>query len=180
MKRLVAGIFLFLGGVFALPLAVLVPLLQNGSDGRVFLVPDVVEVIAEEPGRYYLWNEYETIYEGRSFRRSRHLPDGWQIVVADAAGDSLRLTTKTSISVSGGSGQSNSIGYVDVEQPGLLRIEVSGAGEARVFSFSRSFFQNYFLVIVGVLGASVLIALSGVGLSVWGVFLLVREEPKAG
>jgi hypothetical protein len=101
-------------------------------------VPGSVAASVEKPGRYYLWNDFRTVYEGRSYNRSEGIPDGIEIRVHDAEGQSLEFVGDKSISSSSGSSSRNSIGYVQVGSPGQLKIEVSGGNEDRIFSHHQA------------------------------------------
>jgi hypothetical protein len=176
IKSIAAGAVLFLLGAFVFPLLVILPLFLGESNEVRFRVPGSVAASVEKPGRYYLWNDFRTVYEGRSYNRSEGIPDGIEIRVHDAEGQSLEFVGDKSISSSSGSSSRNSIGYVQVGSPGQLKIEVSGGNEDRIFSFSQSGLLKMFgLILVGGF-LSVLAALCGFGLIVWGTIKLVKSK----
>jgi len=47
--------------------------LQHGHEVQS-KVPGTQEVIIEKPGRYYLWNDFRTVYAGKSYDQSEHIP----------------------------------------------------------------------------------------------------------
>lgn len=83
LKPLILGVALFVVGAFVVPAAVILPLVLSDWSETQFLVPGSAEFLAEEPGRYYLWNDHQTVFEGFSYNRSESLPDGLHIVIED-------------------------------------------------------------------------------------------------
>ncbi len=177
LKTLITGIILFILGGFVIPFLLILPLFLNQSANKQFLIPGSREVTVEKPGRYYLWNDFQTVYNGKSFSRSETIPDGLEIAVTDDTGKILAFNSDTSTSSSSGSSSKNSIGYVEVSNPSTLLISVSGDSEERVFSFAQSIFPKMFLAILGGGTASLLIAFIGFGLGIWGVIKLVTNKP---
>ena len=176
LKTLIIGITLFILGGFVIPLLLILPIFLNESSEQQFLIPGSKELSVEEPSRYYLWNDFQTVFEGKSFSRSENIPDGLEIAVTDGTGRTLAFKGDTSISSSSGSSSKNSIGYVEVSEPSELLVTVTGASEERVFSFSESIFPKIFLAIFSGGMASMLVTFIGFGLGVWGVIKLVRNK----
>jgi hypothetical protein len=140
LKTLIAGILLLVVGPFILPIVFMIPVLleviQGDPNEKQFIIPGAAEIEVTEAGRYYLWNDYKTIHQGRAYSRSKTIPDGLEIKVADQEGKSLLLTSDTLVTSARGSSAKNSIGYVEVTGPTKLAITVSGSPDQRVFSFS--------------------------------------------
>ena len=177
---LITGVALFVLGAFIFPVLVVLPLILGKSSAVQFKVPGIIEVPVEVPGRYYLWNDFEIVYKGKSYDRSKSIPDGMEIRIWNTNGDLLEFVSDSSISSSGDAGGSNSIGYVTVQSPGKVRIEIVGGNEERIFSFSRSRFLAIFSRIAGGLSLSMLVGLGGIGMIVWGIVKLVRTSKKGG
>jgi hypothetical protein len=184
LKRLIGGILLFVFGGFVVPVAVLLPLLLDQSDERQFIVPGTTDIEITEPARYYLWNDFQTVYEGRSYNRSESIPDGLEIAIKDRDGRTLQFHNAAGISSSSGGNSRRSIGYVEVAEPTRLTISVSGDFDARVFSFSQSGIARMLILILGGFAASVLLSLAGIGIAIWGIVKLAKSkksgDPKAG
>ena len=178
LKTLIAGISLFILGGFLIPFLLILPLFLNESSNQQFLTPGAKEVTVEEPGSYYLWNDFQTVYEGESFSRSERIPDGLKIAITDDAGNTLTFHSDTSMSSSNGSSSKNSIGYVEVDDACQLLVTVSGDTKERVFSFSQSNFKKMFLAILGGGVVSMLMALIGFGIGIWGVVKLAQNKSK--
>jgi hypothetical protein len=179
LKTLIVGILLFTVGAFVVPIAFVLPLIMDDSDERQFIIPGATKVEITEPGRYYLWNDFQTIHEGKSYNRSEGIPDGLEIAVTDQNGQGLDFKSDTSISSSSGSSSKNSIGYVEVTNPGRLVVSVSGNSDERVFSFSQSGIMKVLGLIFGGFGLSLLLAIAGVGFSIWGIIKLVQNNKKS-
>ncbi len=178
LKTLIAGVLLFLIGAFVVPIAFILPVILDDSHERQFIIPGSTEVEIAEPGRYYLWNDFQTVYDGKSYNRSKSIPDGLEITVKDESGRSLAFSSDTSISSSSGSSSKNSIGYIDVEKPSKLSVSVQGGSEQRIFSFSQSGIMKILGLIFGGFGLSMLMALAGIGVSIWGIVKLVKNKKK--
>ncbi|WOO43237.1 hypothetical protein [Rubellicoccus peritrichatus] len=181
LKTLISGIVIFIVGAFVAPLAVIIPVILalDDSDKRQFIIPGEHQFEIEKPARYYLWNDYQTIFDGKSYNRSESLPDGLQISIKDEAGEELKFTSNTMMSSSTGSSTKNTIGYVEVTAPGTLTIRVTGDSDARVFSFSEFSVLKIVGLAFGAFGIGMLIAVAGIGLSIWGIVKLVKNDTKA-
>lgn len=178
LKTLIAGVLFFILGGIVIPVFLIFSLFFNESSNHQFLVPGAQEVTVSEVGRHYLWNDYQTIYGGKSFSRSEDIPDGLEITVADESGKVLAFIGDTSTSFSSGNNSKNSIGYVEVGDPGKLLVFVSGNFEERVFSFSQSLFMKRFLTTIGGGLLAFLLAFTGLGLGVWGIVKLIRNKTE--
>jgi hypothetical protein len=177
MKKIVIGIILFILGAFIIPLTLVLTVVSNLPAEKQFKIPGTAQVTIDEPGRYYLWNNYQTLFEGKSYNRSERLPDGIEIKITDAStGEPFDFTTSLSISSTSGSNSKNSIGYIEVQNAADISIEVAGGNNERIFSFS----QSRLLELIGLILACVLLstvsALSGVGITIWGIISLVRKK----
>ena len=174
IKTIIAGA-IFLIGAFVVPFLFILPLFLGHQNENQFKVPGSIQVTIEKPGRYYLWNDFKTVYHGQSFNLSDHIPDGMNIRIGDSDGHQFNFVSDASISVTNGSSAKKSIGYVEIEHPGKVTVQVSGGFEERIFSFSRSRLLKFFLFIIGGVGASVIFGLTGLGLIIWGIVKLVRK-----
>ncbi len=180
LKTLIAGILLFFVGPIIVPIVFILPILLDAMQGnfkeRQFIIPGELEIEIAEPGRYYLWNDYKTVFEGKSYNRSESIPDGLEIKVADQDGRNLALIGHSSISSSTGHASKNSIGYVEVSSPCKLTVTVSGSSDDRVFSFSQSGITKIVGLVFAGFGFSMLFAAAGLGLSIWGIVKMTKEK----
>lgn len=192
---IIVGGVVFLFAVILVPFLAVVPVLTMGSKGdSKFLVPGGTTVTVEKAGRYYLWNEYRTLFDGKTYNRPEALPDGWEIEIRDrTTGEDLELTTGSGTSTTGGQTEKKSIGYVDFEEGDIdneIAIEVkasSGGGgggkksqlKLRVFSFSRSEVWSIMGWILGGVAGSLVAGLIGVCVIILGVVKTVRAVASA-
>jgi hypothetical protein len=180
MKRglgtIITGVVLFVAGAFVVPAAIVIPLILNQTKAKQFLVPGSVEISAETPGRYYLWNDFRTVFNGRTYQSPEELPGGLEITITDGGGSRLTFVSDGSTSSSNGSSSKRSIGYVEVTTPGNLTVAVSGNTDQRVFSFARSEILKILGLVLGGMGASGLTALGGIILAIFGIVRLSRNS----
>ena len=175
VKTLITGVIFLVAAIVA-PFLFIFPLLLQHQNENQFKVPGTIQVTVEKPGRYYLWNDFRTIYNGQSFNRSEQIPDGLNIRIGDSDGRALNFVGDTSISSTRDDSAKNSVGYVEIEHPGKVTVQVSGNAEERIFSFSKSRLLKVFLFAIGGFGASVIFGLMGLGLIIWGIIKLARKK----
>src|SRR6185312_3859472 len=150
VKTIIAGLMLFVFGVLVIPLLIVGSLVLQKSDEVQFKVPGKAEANVQTSGRYYLWNDYTTVYNGRTYHNSEHLPGGMDIKITGPDGAALQLVSDASITMTSNGNSKQAIGYVEVVHLGKVNIEVTGGdGEERVFSFARSTLLRLFGVISG-------------------------------
>lgn len=178
LKTTITGGLLFLLGGFVVPLLLVLVVVSHHEPETQFKVPGQTEVMVKEPGRYYLWHDYQTVYQGRNYTQSGDIPDGLTIQVHDANGRELPFVSDRSISSSNNGSTRKSIGYVAVAQPETLTVQVSGSAQDLIFSFSQFRLLRLFGLIFGGVGLSILVGLGGLGLMVWGIVKLVRAKPQ--
>jgi hypothetical protein len=175
LKPLIAGLVLLAFGFIVVPLALIFSLLLADSDELSFLAPGTVKYSAQEPGHYYLWNTYQTVFEGKSYRRSVVLPDGVEICIRDVHGRVFDFISDTSISSRSGTQAKQSIGYIEVLEPTELSLSIFGEADARVFSFGLSKWLQMLALIFGGAAVSALIAIAGVIFLVIGIVKLASR-----
>ncbi len=175
-KTIISGFVLLIAAMVATPLVVVLLLIPNKSSDFQFKVPGKVETTIEKPGRYYLWDDFQTLYEGKSYNRSENLPDGIEIRIQDASGHQLQLSADTSISAHINSIAKKSIGYVEITHPETIQIQISGGNEDRIFSFSQLGLRKILYSVIGGMGLSVLLAMMGVIAVIWGIIKLARRS----
>ena len=178
VKKIIGGGILFVIGMI-LPFAFIIPLVFQ-TDDITFRAPGSVDVIIEKPGRYYLYNNYSTVFEGRSYSFAEELPHGLSFsLIEKESGASVPMNSDLSISSEAGSQLKSSIGYFKLIRPGQYTLTVSGNMEDRIFSFGESFFGHRFKnMILGMLVAFAA-AITALVLIVLGIVDLVRESKSA-
>lgn len=174
-KLILAGAGLFVLGIALVP-AVVAWLLMTSAPGDAarFEVPGTARVVVDVPGRYYLWNDFETEWRGDRYRASETVPESVEIAIWRVDTDEIHpFVPDTSISTRSGSEARNSLGYVEVDRPGALEILVAGV-ERRVFSFARTRIFALFRRLFGAIAVAVFLALGGAGLVIWGIVVSVQ------
>lgn len=173
VKTLITGIGLLVFGTILVPVTIaLVLALQfftAQSEQIQFPVPGSQQMTIEKPGRYYLWNHYQTFFQGESYNKPETIPDGVIVLFHDASGNKLAFHPNGSITSTVGSQKKKSVGYVDVKVPGDIAITVTGEMDERIFSFSQfEFFKLLAPILLSTL-FSMVCYFSGLGFIIWGV-----------
>jgi len=176
LKRLILGVLLFIFGVIAFPIFVIIPLAKIGMAEQAFLAPSSTTVEAKEAGNYYLWNKHHTTYNDQDYVSSIDLPDDLTISIQTANGEELEFINNTSHSTSNGTEAKQSIGHFEVFEPGALTITTEGNIEERVFSFSKIDFEDILKTIIGAGIASLIIIITGLVLGIWGIVKLSKKS----
>jgi len=175
-KKLIIGVVLLLIGGFILPLSLFLPFILDQSVDDQFLVPGSGSFTVDEPARYYLWHDHQTLFQGSSFNHPIELPNGIQISVYSSAGETLELVNAPSISTSGNVRTRQSIAYADVPSAGEWTVEVKGDFAPRVFSFAESKFLKIFGWIFGGMALCLITAATGLILVVLGVVGMAQKK----
>ncbi|CAA6678326.1 Unannotated [Lentimonas sp. CC19] len=166
---MIAGVLLFAVGVICVPLAIVLILLRDSTDLVEFVAPGTAMAFVETPGRYYLWHDYQTEYDGRTYHHAQELPDGLEIEMIGKGGVVLELVSAANTTFSSNGRARQSIGYVEVADAGQVTLNVTGDSEPRIVSFSPFSLGRF----VGLIVKGVLIALaagvSSLGLMIWGI-----------
>ncbi len=176
-KLIIVGASLIALVTFILPAAIVVPILLSDSNETKFIVPGKVRVQVENPGRHYLWNNYQTIYKGKSYNRSTTIADGIEIKITNAEnGTQFDFIGNGSMSYTSGSNAKITIGYIEITEPCTVDIEISGGNNSQVFSFSEALFRKLFgLISAGIL-IVVIFGFAGIGIIVWGIIKLEKNK----
>lgn len=184
-KKLAAGIVLFGLGGFVFPLVIVgavVFYLMNEKPLAQFVIPAQIEVSIDKQGRYYVWNDYQTTFEGKTYVSSSGLPDNLAISLREKQ-TQTPLTFNSDLSIFLGFGKSlrSSIGYFEIVKPGVYSLEVSGETFPRVFSFGQFFLNLKKIAAIVIAGfVSVAIALWGFILALIGVVGLFKSKGRSG
>ena len=180
-KLIVIGVVLLIGAAAGLVQTITSTITDvvDSPDMPQFLVPGRVQLPVDEPGRYYLWHDYRTVFDNQSFNVPEDLPHGVKIEIRDAkTGQFINLQSKASASQSDMNTDRSSIGSIVIERPGEVVIDVAGDFEPRVLSFGRFEFFALFGRLFGGIALSMLAGLASIVLLIVGI-IKVTSEPKA-
>lgn len=180
------AIFAFILSLLLLVCAIAMPILfvlpfisEVGSAENQFTVPGSKEVTVAEDGRYYLWNNYQTIFEGKSFNSPEALPDGLSFRLISIADNlAYELVPDQSTTTSSAKSKKRSIGYYNLKK-GKYRVTVTGeVTELRVFSFSKDMLGSVLMFIGSIFSTIVLAIISLVTCIVGIIFFLQHLANK--
>jgi putative Mn2+ efflux pump MntP len=181
VKKIICGAIIFVIGML-MPFAFIIPLFFQDS-GTTFCTPGSVEIKVEKPGRYYLWNNYYTVFEGRSYSFDKQLPGGMTFSLVDKKnGSDVPMQTGSGMSSESGSQKRASVGYFDLPEPGQYTLSVTGNKQARIFSFGKSLFGNTIFMIGGMIIGFIFTFAAAIGaliLIILGIIDLVRDTKSA-
>lgn len=167
---LAVGVVVFVVSI-VLPLFLLLPMISE-EDRPQLLIPGSMHISVQEPGKYYLWDDYETVFKGRTYFHPEGLPGGLRITLMKVdSNEHIEIVGDSSFTSKRGSSSRRSIGYFDLLK-GEYLLKVQGDTEPRVFSFGQSVFTTHFVLLV--LG-SVLFQFVGLGLTALGTIFVVRN-----
>ena len=178
-KLIILGVALILLGTVVLPTAIILPAILSNSTETKFIVPGNAQVKVDEAGKYYLWNNYQTIFKGKSYNRAKTIPDGLEIIITDAeTGNQFNFVGSGSMTSSNGSNAKSTIGYIEITSPCTIDIEVTGNSENQVFSFSESLLLKMMGRIFGGIVLAFICGMAGIGLIVWGIIKLEKKKVR--
>lgn len=176
MKKILLGIVICLAAV-VVPVAGLVSWIAGQPELEQHVVPGSFEITAPEPGQYMLWHVYRTEHDGVIYDKPEHPPDGWQIVIRNAAtGQTVGWKMHAGARIENNGVARRSIGLAEL-QPGRYRVTVTGpdARDTRVIAVSRYSFIKGFVKVVG----AITLLFAGFGLGVLLVVLGVTELARS-
>jgi hypothetical protein len=180
VKYIILGVVIFVAGAVATPIVLVTYLFTLEDQTQKFKIPGRLEVSIEEPGKYYLWNEYRCVFEGKTHSSSRELPNGifFELVGMNTS-EKPPLNSNQSMSVSSGNDLSVSIGYYKVTQPDDYILEVFGETEERIFSFGTSRFSKIMIAVATGGAISMVVSLTGIAVVIYGIVQLVKKKKAA-
>ena len=178
-KQIISGIVLFILGGIIIPsifFGIILLFLLKEKPVATFIIPAEIEVTIQKEGRYYLWNDYQTVFEGRIYSMSEELPNGLEISLHKKTNNNLiEFVGDHSITSSTANSKKIAIGYFEIEQPAEYILSVSGETPPRVFSLGASFFNaNLFIIAIIVFPLEMLMGIGGFILILIGIINLIK------
>ena len=182
-KQLVLGGILFVLGGMVIPSVLGVIIFMHAYNSKPltqFAIPGHATVSVKEAGRYYLWNDYQTIFEGKTYSCSEDFPGGIEIsLFENNTGIVVDFIPDQSISSSCGKACKNSIGYFDVDEPANYVLTVDGNTETRICSLDKAFFTlKKVLIFLTCFVFEMSIGITGFVFIVLGVINLCKSRKK--
>ena len=165
---------LALGGVLAAA-GLIAWLVLTWEEGAQFVAPGR-QTLTLDSGEHVVWNDFITVFEGRSYQSSKALPDGVQITVTDGGGASVVLRRASGATYKGFNTERVSVMKFDIARPGRYQIAVRGDFQPRVFSVGPDHTGALLWTILGSIALVFLGLGTGIGIAAW-VFIQ-REQAR--
>ena len=147
------------------------------NQGQQFLAPGRHTVELAGPASYLIWNDYETVFGGRSYEESYELPAGARITVIEkASGQKLATHSKTGSSLTRGGTKRHSVAQFRTVGAGDYEIIVEGNFPPRVLSASRDILSGMLWGTAGILALAVFGF--GAAVAIFGWTYFKREQAK--
>jgi len=163
---ILAGLALLVAGTLVIPALVFATVLSGPAEKVVFAAPGRGELKVEAPGRFYLWHDFETDFDGKVHTHPETLPAGYLFTVRHD-GRALKVVSDHGAFVNMGGTASRSVARFDIPAAGRVEIHAKGpADQTRIVSVSRLRILKWLgaagvslasLIIVGGAGAALLI-----------------------
>ena len=174
-RRALVGVFTVVGAVVFF--GVMFSTLYRGvSLDPQFPASGNIEVSTLDHDRYYLWDNYVTMFKGERLRHSSKFPDDVEISVKDGLGQELEFTPDTSHSWSIGNHSKRSIGYVEAIPGSDLTIQITGGDGQRVLSFAKADMKRDLWRKLGGFIIAVIVGGVGVIFGIWGIFVRILKN----
>jgi len=156
----------------------IVSLVLKYDEGTQFVAPGR-KALDLGTGRHVVWNDYVTVFEGRTYDSSKNLPEGAQITVTDGSGASVALRRTSGSTFKSSGTERVSVLEFEVTQPGRYEVAVRGDFPPRVFSVGPDLVWIMLCSIVGAIGLVFLGSGAGIGVAAWA-FIRREEAREAG
>jgi len=150
-------------------------LVLTWEEGTQFVAPGR-QALELNPGEHVLWNDHVTVFEGRSYRSSKDLPDGVQVTVTGSDGAGITLRRASGSTYKGWSTERVSVMKFDIARPGRYEIAIQGNFQPRVFSVGPDHTGALLWTVFGAIALLLLGFGSGIGVGAW-VFIQ-REQAR--
>jgi uncharacterized membrane protein len=163
-----------LGGVLAAA-ALVAHLVLTWKESIQFLAPGS-QTLTLSAGEHVVWNDHITVFEGRSYRSSKVLPDGVQVAVTDSGGASVVLRRASGATFKGFNTERVAVMKFDIARPGRYEITVRGDFPPRVFSVGPDHTGALLWTVFGAIALALLGLGTGIGIAAWA--FIQRERAK--
>jgi uncharacterized membrane protein len=164
---------LAVGGVLAVA-GLAARLVLTWEDGVQFLAPGR-HALTLKAGNHVVWNDHVTVFEGRTYKSAKALPDGVQVTVTGSSGP-IALRATSGGTYKGSSTERVAIMQFDIAQPGRYEIEVRGNFQPRVFSVGPDHVSAVLWTVFGAIAALFVGWGAGIGIAAWA--FIRREQAR--
>ncbi|MCB9952490.1 MAG: hypothetical protein H6824_16065 [Planctomycetaceae bacterium] len=139
-------------------------------------VPGTITADIDLPGRYYVWDNHWTNFEGERVKYPADWPNEATVTVRDADGTELAFVPDASHSWSIGNNAKTSVGFIDVPSATTIRVDIDSVGRERIVTVSSRTMKQELWSRLGGFAVGIIVGLAGVLIGVFG--LLVRRQPS--
>ena len=150
-------------------------LVLTWEEGTQFLAPGR-QALTLNPGEHVVWNDHVTVFEGRSYRSSKSLPDGVQVTVTGSGGASVVLRRASGATYKGFNTERVAVMKFDIARPGRYEIAIQGDFQPRVFSVGPDHTGALLWTIFGAIALLFLGFGAGIGVAAWA--FIRREQAR--
>ena len=175
MRITTAGIALIIAGI-AIFVFTLARLMNGAALDLQTKVPGTVSAQIDTPGRYYVWDNHWTMFDGQRVQYAADCPVEAQIVIHDTNGNPLEFVPDTSQNWSIGNNEKSSIGYIDIPAVTSIRLYIANVGRERIVTVSNRSMKEELWARLGGFGIGLLVGVVGVPVAFVG--FLTRRRPE--
>jgi hypothetical protein len=138
-----------LAAIFLVPVWIVAMATHRPTYAVQFTVPGQKDLQIPRPGRYVLWDETDTWFQGQHFTSNSNMPAGLRIQLL-AAGTTNTIPMAPAITSTMTVNQTvrHSVGTFRIEKPGKYQMAVTGQFPVRVFYFRDSVMTQFWSVMV--------------------------------
>ncbi|MGI6240494.1 MAG: hypothetical protein ACOYJW_00970 [Candidatus Omnitrophota bacterium] len=176
-KAIGGGILFFVAGI--IPFAFVIPIFFHG-ERPVLRAPGTIEISIKKPGKYVVWNNYNTTFEGNTYFFGKELPGGLSFSLNEKfSGTTIPFQTSSGTTVTIGEEEKVSVGYFKVTNAGQYKLTITGDAGNRIFSFEKSMLENvgnFFLALIGGIVLAIILLVVAVVFIIQGIIELGRES----
>ena len=134
----VIGAALMMGAAIGAPVYLIWTLVSLMSSGEQFRAPGVNRFHLNKPGKYILWHDYRTVFDGRRYSVEQELPDGVVFTVTnDETHESVHIEASGGAHEQSGSSERADVCSFRIDAPGWFVVKIQGLPSLRIFTLRR-------------------------------------------
>lgn len=179
MKTFLLGLITVVLGSVVIPYVKIKPLFDAKYPEFTFKGPCEEVFMIDAPGKYYLWNDYQTFFENKNYDVSKKLPNGVKIKMTDSeSGKEIAFNPDSSINFKVNRVSQNSVGYIVLGGKTNVKITIDGLSEDRVFTLAQSKVMDIFSTVIGTIITAGVLTVFGIFLVIWGIVKLSTKKKE--
>ncbi len=137
-------------------------------------VPGTVTAELDASGRYYMWDNHWTMFDGERVKYPADWPADAKVAVHDVNGAELEFIPDASQNWSIGNNEKTSVGYVEVPTATTIRLDIDDVGRDRIVTVSNRTMKQELWSRLGGFGVALVVGGLGAMICLFGV--LVRRR----